>query len=242
MAIFIISWPLFCIAFGLMLLFTFIMSVQSLHFYTKDVVVKKFSIMELELPASPTELVNLIKGLYKLPEPQSKNAVNALKSQLYIDFLFMPCAYGTIFLLCMLVSAKMQMSFGVNVFTLLAWAQLIPGFGIIIIVPFVFTLLAWAQLIPWLCDIIENIYLLRKIRPDPVLSIASVHKAYLRMEYIKWGIAFSAAICAIAAICYFWLSGHYAVHSLYYLLIVVAEIILFSIAGKLFLKNKKEEM
>ena len=220
MAIFIISWPLFCIAFGLMLLFTFIMSVQSLHFYTKDVVVKKFSIMELELPASPTELVNLIKGLYKLPEPQSKKAVNALKSQLYIDFLFMPCAYGTIFLLCMLVSAKMQMSFGVNVFTLLAWAQLIP----------------------WLCDIIENIYLLRKIRPDPVLSIASVHKAYLRMEYIKWGIALSAAICAIAAICYFWLSGHYAVHSLYYLLIVVAEIILFSIAGKLFLKNKKEEM
>lgn len=72
MSIFVISWTLFCIAFGLMLLLTLIMGTQSLQFYTKEVVVKRFSIMELKLPATPKELVNLIKGLYGLPEPQSK--------------------------------------------------------------------------------------------------------------------------------------------------------------------------
>ncbi len=218
MSTFIISWTLFCIAFGLTLLFRFIMAVQSSHFYTKDVVVKKFSIMELELPATPIELVNLIKGLYKLPEPASKKAISSLKSQLYIDFLFMPCAYGAIFLLCMLVSAKMKTSFGLNVFSLLAWAQLIP----------------------WFCDIVENIYLLRKIIPDPVASPLSVHKAYLRMEYIKWGISLGAAICAMAAMCYFWLAGNYNVQSLYYLFIIAGEIILFVLIGKFFLKKKRE--
>ncbi|MDB5199697.1 MAG: hypothetical protein JWO92_1660 [Chitinophagaceae bacterium] len=175
--------------------------------------------MDLEMPATPTELVNLIKGLYKLPEDTSKKAISALKGQLYIDFLFMPCAYGAIFLLCMLVSAKMQWPFGVNVFIILAWLQVVP----------------------WLCDIIENIYLLGKIKPDPVLSAPSVHKAYLWMEYIKWGIALGSAIGAVAAICYFWLAGHYDVHSLRYLGIIAAEIILFLLAGKIFLKKKKEE-
>ncbi len=220
MSVAIISWAMFCMAFGLMLLLTFIMSLQSLHFYTKDVVVKKFSIMDLEMPATSTELVNLIKGLYKLPEQKSKKAISALKGQLYIDFLFMPCAYGAIFLLCMLVSAKMQLSFGINIFMILAWLQLIP----------------------WLCDIIENIYLLRKINPEPVLSSPSVHKAYLLMEAFKWGIALTATICAIAAICYFWLAGHYTLHALYYLLIIGGEIILFLILGKVFLKNKNNEM
>ncbi|MBC7890190.1 MAG: hypothetical protein H7Z13_20130 [Ferruginibacter sp.] len=216
MLIIINSWAVFCVAFGLMLLLTIIMGRQSVHFYTKDVVVKKFSIMDLELPSSPAELVNLIRGLYKLPEPESIKAVKALKSQLYIDFLFMPCAYGAIFILCRLVSAKMQLSFGINIFIILAWLQLLP----------------------WLFDIIENIYLLRKINPNPVLSKPSVHKAYLIMEVFKWGIALTATICAIAANCYFWLAGNYAVSSLYYPLIIIAEIILFLILAKHFLKEK----
>jgi hypothetical protein len=220
MSIFIISWTLFSIAFGLMLLLTFVMSIQSLQFYTKDVVVKKFSIIELELPATPAELVNLIKGLYKLPEPQSRKTIMALKTQLFVDFLFMPCAYGAIFLLCMLVSAKMQLSFGTNIFKIFAWLQIVP----------------------WLCDIIENIYLLRKINPNPALSSPSVHKAYLCMEIVKWGIAFIPAISAVAAICYFWLAGYYNVHTLNYLFIIAGEIILFVLLGKFFLKSKKEEV
>ncbi len=220
MSIFIISWTLFCIAFGLMLLLTLIMGTQSLQFYTKEVVVKRFSIMELKLPATPKELVNLIKGLYGLPEPQSKKTVKALRTHLYLDFLFMPCAYGAIFLLCMLVSAKMQLSFGTNIFKIFAWLQVVP----------------------WLCDITVNIYLLRKINPNPVLSSPSVHKAYLCLEIVKWGMAFIAAISAVAAICYFWLAGQYDVQTLYYLFIIAGEIILFVLLGKYFLKSKKEEV
>ena len=218
MTIFIISWAFFCVTFGLMLFFSFIMGIQSRNFYTKDGVEKKFSIMELELPASPKELVNLIRGLYRLPEKrESIKAISALRRQLYIDFLFMPFAYGSIFILCMLVSTKMQSSFGFKIFYIFAWAQIIP----------------------WLCDIIENIYLLRKMKPHPPVSSVAVHKAYLLMECIKWGISLGAAICAVAAICYFWLAGHYEVHSLNYLAIITGEVIVFALMGKFFLKKKK---
>jgi hypothetical protein len=189
------------------------MSWQSIHFYTKDVVLRKFSIMELEIPSTPKELVNLIKGLYKLPDDQFKKTISALKWQLYIDFLFMPFAYGSILLLCMQVSHKMNLSFGVNIFMIFAVLQLVA----------------------WLCDIIENIYLLRKIKPDVVESSPAVHKAYLGMECIKWGIALISTICAVAAIFYFWLTGHYEAGSLKYLLIMTGEVVIFFIATKLFL-------
>lgn len=221
MSIFIINWTLFTITFGLMLLFSFIMAIQATHFYTKDVVETKFSILELEMPATPKELVNILRGLYKLSEKEkAKKAISSLKGQLYVDFLFMPCMYGTIFILCMLVSHKMQLSFGNKVFTIFAWAQIIP----------------------WICDIIENIYLLRKIKPHPVESSLSFHKAYLRMEYIKWAISLGATICSVAAICYFWLSGYYEVSSLNYLLVLSGEVIFFVMLGKFFLKKKKEEV
>lgn len=200
-----------------MLLFSFIMSIQATHFYTKDGVVKKFSILELEMPATPKELSNLIKGLYAEENPHKKKAARALKTQLYIDFLFMPCAYGTIFILCMLVSAKMQYSGGAKIFSILAWAQIIP----------------------WISDVIENIYLLQKIKPHPVESSRSVHTAYLRMEIVKWGITLGATICSVAAICYFWLAGNYEVSSLNYLLILSGELILFVMLGKFFLKKKE---
>ena len=220
MITFIVSWPMFCIAFGLMLLLSFIMGWQGLHFYTKDVVVKKFSIMDLEMPATPRELVNLIRGLYKLPRTNALKSIRSLRCQLYTDFLFMPCAYISIFIVCMLVSAKMELAAGTKVFVVLAWLQVGP----------------------WLCDIIENIYLLRKIKPKPVLSSKAFHKAYLWMEYFKWSIALVASICSIAALCYFWLARNYDPDSLYYLLVIVAEIILFIVLAKIFLKNKKEEL
>ena len=211
-------WTLLCITFGLMLLFTFIMSILSLRFYTHDVVDKKFGIMDLELAATAMELQNLIKGLYKLPQPKSNKAIWALRGHLYIDFLLMPCAYGSIFILCSLVSTKMQSDIGRNIFLALAWLQLIS----------------------WIFDIIENIFLLRKINPIPLpkadLSqkkyMNSAHKAFLTMVIIKWGIALTATICAIASICYFWLSGYYSLDTLNYLLIIIGEIILFAFLYK----------
>lgn len=209
------SWFLFCILFGLLLLLTFIMNLQSVHFYTKDVVIRKFSLFDLELAANPQELVNIIRGLYELPQPQSKKTLNALKGKLYVDFLFMPCAYGSVFLLCIRVAERMQLSLGHDVFIGLAWLQLVS----------------------WVCDIIENIYLLGKIHPEPVMPNVSIHKSYLAMEAVKWGIVLTGAVCSVTAICYFWLSGHYSPNALPYIFIVSGEIILFLIAQTFFIKK-----
>jgi len=185
---------------------------QSRQFYTKDPVIRKFSIMELEVPATPKELVNLVTGLYKLPDPQSARSVAALKGQLKLDFLFMPLAYGSVFLLGWRVANKMQLSIGY----------------------YVFISLAFLQIVPWICDIIENIYLLGKISKDVKESSVKLHQQYLWMEVAKWGIALTTAVCCMSAIGYFWLTGNYSETSLRYLWIFLAEIIVFLLAVKFF--------
>ena len=196
-----------------MLLVSFIMMRQSRNFYTFYVTKRKFSIMELEIPATYAGLIRIIKGLFLLPEPESKRSIGALRGQLWLDFLFMPFAYGSIFLLCWRVSVKFQSAFGSNVFLVLAVLQVIP----------------------WICDIIENLYLLGKIKQgsniddskEAIDKKANLHKAYLVMEAIKWGTALTATVCALSAICYFWLTGGYSATSLKYAVITLAEIAAF---------------
>ncbi len=188
---------------------------QSTYFYTNDVVLRKFSILDLEIPATQAELINIIRGLYKLPPEKGNASVKALKTQLYIDFIFMPFAYGFIAILCLLVSKKMSLNAGTNIFIIFACLQLLA----------------------WLCDIIENTYLLSKIKPTVTPSSTSIHKAYLIMELVKWGCALGSIICAVAAIFYFWLSGHYTVQVLPYLGIFIGEIMLFILLSNLIFKK-----
>ncbi len=199
-----------------MLFLTIMMNVLQKNFFTKDVVVRRFSIIDLALAATPAELVNIIKGLYELPAAQSKKAVNSIKARLYIDFLFMPCAYLSVFILCTKVASRMQFPLGY----------------------YVFIIFAWLQLISWLFHIIENIFLLRKINPNPVLPGIFTYRTYLKMEAAKWGIVLTGAVCSVSAICYFWLTGHYSPGSLHYVLIVFAEIAVF-IISQFFLSKKK---
>ena len=214
------NWQLFTISFGLMLLVSFVMMRQSRNFYTFYVTKRKFSIMELEIPATYAGLVRIIKGLSLLPEPEKKKSTGSLKGQLWLDFLFMPLAYGSIFLLCWRVSAKFQSPFGQDVF-------------------FAFAVL---QIIPWVCDIIENIYLLGKIKEgnniddskEALKKKENQHKAYLVMEAVKWGTALTATICAISAISYFWLTGGYSATSLKYAVVTLAEIGVFAFIAKRF--------
>jgi hypothetical protein len=177
--------------------------------------------MELEIPASATGLARIIKGLFELPEDESKKSIAALKGQLMLDFLFMPFAYGSIFLLCWRVSTKLQSS------------QVHIGY-------YVFFAFAVLQIIPWICDIVENLYLLQKIKQgvNVQASTDTQHKAYLVMEAFKWGLSLTAAVCSISVICYFWLTGDYSITSFKYLLIILVEIIAFIIIAKQF-QNKK---
>jgi hypothetical protein len=206
-----ISWFWLCITLGIALFATIIMSRQGRHFYTKDAVVRQFSIMDLEVATKPEEISNIIKGMYVLPEPQSSKAIKSLKGQLYTDFIFVPAIYGSVFLICMQIACKM--SHGGE---------------------YIFAVLAWLQALPFLCDIIENIYLLNKIKADSKPSSPGVHAAYQKLEIVKWGLSLTGGVCALSALFYFWVAGYYSVDSLKYLLIIVVELIIFGIGLKIF--------
>jgi hypothetical protein len=201
------AWTWFCLLLAVVLLTSFVMATLGRRFFTLDVVLRSFSILDLEWPASPLEIVNLIKGIYLLPAPDSRKVIKALRAQLYIDYLFMPAAYGSIFILCMQVSWKM------------------PPAGAAF-----FSVLAFLQVIPWLCDIIENFFLLGKIRPDTGKPGKTVFRAYQCLEIAKWGLSLLGLVCGLSSLLYFWLSGHYAFTSLHYLLIIAAEIGVFFFA------------
>jgi hypothetical protein len=194
------AWGWLCISMGLLLITIFIMMRQSRQFYTMDVVMRRFSILDLQFPGSPNEIPAIIKGVYALPVVQQAKTLSALRGQLWVDFLFMPAAYGSIFLVCIKVAEKMNPA-GTSLFT---W-------------------LAWLQLLPWLCDVAENIYLLRKTAPNVPASTKTVHKAYQWLEITKWGISSIGMVCGLSALLFFWVTGDFDSASLHYLLILVAE-------------------
>lgn len=211
-----ISWMYFCIVFGAMLIVAFIMNLQSKYFYTLHVFVRKFSIIDLQSPVSALELATYIKGIFMLPSELSQKSLRALKGNLYLNFLFMPLAYGSIFLLCMQISAKLTSI----------------GHGL-------FAVLAWAQIIAWICGVAENIYLLRKMRPDLEVSKPSVHKRYQLIQICKWTIALIAIVFCISFIFYFWLAGRYTYSSVQYLILILAEMAVIFILKKISDKTLK---
>jgi hypothetical protein len=213
------GWAWFSIGFGLMALTGFIMHLQSKNFYTLHVFVRKFSILDLEFPVSALELATYIKGIYLLPKELAAKSLRSLKGELWVHFLFIPFLYGTIFLLCMQVSLKMNF-----------------------LGNYVFTFLAWIQIIPLICDVIENIYLLQKVKPDAEVSTTFVHKSYQLLGKIKWGISLAAAVFSISTLFYFWLTGHYSEQSAKFIFVIIGEMILIGILLKLTVNSSKIDL
>jgi hypothetical protein len=177
---------LFCVLFVIMVITSIVMGNLSRSFYTVDVVRRKFSIIDLELPASAKEIANVIKGIYKLKDKECGTVIKALRKQLYVDFIFMPAAYGSIFILCMQLSWKL--SSGEAEF---------------------FIILAYLQSVAWICDIVENIFLLNQIRPDIRPCGKGVFTAYRVLEAMKWGFSLLGAVCGLSSALFLWLSGHW---------------------------------
>lgn len=196
------SWDCICLAFGATILIGFFMHLLSKNFYTLHVFVRKFSILDLEFPASALELTTYIKGIFLLPKELSQKSLNSLKRRLYLNFLFSPLKYLTVFLLCIRLSQKMNY------------------FG-----DYIFIILAWAQIIPLICDLIENFYLLQKLHPDVAVSTFSAHKNYQLMARTKWGVFLVAVVFSMSSLCYFWLIGNFSSYSLKYLIILIAELV-----------------
>jgi len=172
--------------------------------------------LDLVSPATALELATYINGIYALPKQLGEKSIRSLKTNLYLDFLLMPLLYGTIFLLCMQISMKL------------------PSFGHVL-----FASLAWAQIIPWICDIIENIYLLKKIHPQTIPSTPSVHAKYQLNGILKWSFSLGAVVCSISLLIYFWLTGEYLYASLYFFLIIILEIVVFFVLKKVTTKDPK---
>jgi len=209
------TWCWFCWTFGVALATTLMMSFQSRNFLTRYRSIRKFSILDLEFPSSAQDLVKIIGGMYRLPKIESEKSIRSLRNSLYIDFAFMPAIYGSVFLLCMHVSEKFSW-IGVSVFAVFAWFQ---GLS-------------------WIFDIIENIYLLQKIKPDAVQSSALVHELYRYMVIAKWAIALFGGVCSLMALLYFWTTGIFDSHNLKYFLYILAEVVSFLIVGNLLNKKK----
>jgi len=199
-------WLWFCVGFALVQITSLWMQKLGNQLKTRDGSLHKFSIMDLEFPSSAQDMVNVINGIYRMPEMEIKKCLKALKFTLIVDFLFMPAIYGCIFLLCMHVAHK---TMHIN--------------------PAVFETLAWLQVFAWLCDIFENAYILRKIHPDSTPSGKMSHAIYTAVVYSKWGIALIGGICASMAIFYFWLSGRYNPDNLFFAMVLIAEIVGFFI-------------
>lgn len=203
-----VNWMSFCIATAFVFLLSYIMHAISRLFVTRDVLHKKFGILDLELASSPLELDNLLRGITKLEHLQAKKVFRALRMHLYVDFLFMPAAYGALFIACMQIARKMPE----------------PGMTF-------FSILAWLQTAAWISDIIENIFLLKKIRQheDQALQNTGTNffPTFQKLQFIKWGAALLALVCILSSLMYFWVSGFYSPASLKYILMFTAEILIF---------------
>lgn len=210
------SGELFFIIFGAMALTGLLMHLQSKNFYTLHVFVRKFSMLDLEFPASALELATYIKGIFLLPKELSSKSLKSLKMRMYLHFLFIPLMYGAIFLLCLQVANKMGF-----------WGS------------YIFITLAFIQVIPLISDVAENFYLLQKIHPNVSPSTPSVHKVYQLLGKIKWVIASVAVVFAVSTLFYFWLSGNFSFKSIQFLCVITGELIIIYILARIASKRPK---
>lgn len=147
---------------------------------------RSFSILDLEFAGTSKELTLILKGIKRLSDPlDTKRCMQALKWQLYIDFLFMLTLYPLIAMMCIKVAMKMS-NWGDNLYFYLAAAQLLP---------FIF-------------DIAENVYLLKKIN-TPILSKTRVYNIYKNVVLAKWLVALAGFICSAFGLLYFWVAGRF---------------------------------
>lgn len=205
-------WFYFAVCFTLFLITTYIMVRLGRHFCIhKAGADVPFSIMDLMMPLSERELVNMC-----LTMPESSKT--AVRRQLTVDYLYMFGVYPGVALLCGIAANKMEH-----------------------IGKWFFWILAAAQLLPWLFDILENIYLARKLR-NPVVDEQHPQRfaRYIWQVKAKFIIGFAGAICAVFALLYYWLTADFKPDTPWYLLFMLVELILFVVITNL--KPKKKEV
>ncbi len=197
----------FCLALGATLFFSFLLEQVATRF-VKDKArrVQRFSIMDLEFPADKEDIERILCDILRLGEERALQIRRALRTHLYLDYLFMPGAFGAIFLLCMMIAGKFPSGS--------------PG-------QTGFALLAWAQLAAWACDFAENSVLLRQIRKDPRPMGQFAFTSFVTLVWAKWIIALAGIALGLSMAGYFWLKGGYGAQTLGYIGIAGMELAAF---------------
>lgn len=171
----------------------------------------KFSMFELELPASESSLRKLILQM----DDKVKGSV---RRQLLVDYIFMLGCYVGIALLCYKTSMKM-----------------------VAVGKYIFLGLAALQVISWICDIVENIYLFDQLKNTSTELSEKSSSGYRFFQFLvktKFILAFVGAICSLFGLLYFWIIGDYSEKSLPWLAAMFLLILLSGFVGKA-LKPKK---
>ncbi|MBO9154411.1 hypothetical protein ACFOTA_19510 [Chitinophaga sp. GCM10012297] len=120
----------------------------------------------------------------------------AVRLHLWVDFLFMAGFYPTIALLCFMLGDK-------------------TGNGV-----YFFWLMGALQGVAWLCDIFENLWLLRKIRkPGPDRQF----RTYSFFVYTKFILAYAGAGVTLPVAFYFWMTGDFEQATVPYAMALLAE-------------------
>ena len=137
-----------------------------------------------------------------------KDARKALHAHLWVDYLFMIGLYPAIALLCLVLGDK-------------------TGAG-----QYFFWLIAALQLFAWLFDVLENAYLLKKLRKPVVKASGLSFKTYTFYVYAKFILAFLGVAVTLPVIFYFWMSGSFSEETLRYVGVAVAEVVVFMLIAR----------
>jgi hypothetical protein len=199
---------LFFAAYILMLVTAAIISALGRRFMTHRYTDRAFDIIDLEFPVNAKEMQTVINGIYRLSPEKSESSSRALKTQLLIDFLFMPAAYGTVFLMCWVAAHYVP-----------AWWSAF------------FQAIAWVQLLALLCDVCENIFLLNHIHPYEEKDSIKNYRLYQFFVYTKWLTVLIGVVCGCAGFAYLLFSGAFPTRWYFYLLAVMVAAILGIIAS-----------
>ena len=200
---------IFFSAFSLMLMTAAIMKVLEQKFMTHHVTDRSFDILDLQFPVNAEEMRMIINGIFRLSPATSSQSVRAVKGQLFVDFIFMPAAYGSIFILCWVAASCLPPG----------WESFFKSIGLV-------------QALAWICDISENIFLLGHIKPYKEEEVINRYKLYQFFVYTKWLTAIIGIVCAISIYTYLLFSGLFPVRWYIYLGAVIAAVLVFTFSTR----------
>lgn len=193
--IFEAPWPHFILHFTLFLFTTLWMSALARRFRTVDTDLGEVPFSIFDLQFPSSET-----ELCKLLSSATSDGKWALRMHLLVDFLFMIAVYPMIAILCLALGEK-------------------TGMG-----KYFFWLIAALQMVAFLFDILENLYLLRRLRKP---QVSGGFGRFTFFVYAKFMLAFLGVSVTLPVIFYFWMTGTTAAGTLQYIGIAILEVVVF---------------